>query len=91
VVRNRGAQALMELPKVTIGTVHSVKGGEADVVYLMPDLSTAGMREWDQPGLPRDSVVRLMYVGMTRAREELVVCDASSPMSVDPHLMVRGA
>lgn len=91
VAAKRGGPALLEEPKVVIGTIHSVKGGEADVVFLFPDLSLAGAREWDAPGSRQDSVIRQMYVGMTRAREELVLCQASSPMAVDPTLMAMGA
>jgi len=36
-------------PKVVVGTIHSVKGGQADVVYLFPDLSQARGRSI-QPG-----------------------------------------
>ena len=35
----RGPQTLQMLPRVVVGTIHSVKGGQADVVYLFPDLS----------------------------------------------------
>lgn len=70
---------------------NSVKGGQADKVYLFPDLSLGGMREWTGSGDSPDSVIRLMYVGMTRAREELLICQPSSPNAVDPHLLTRGA
>ena len=30
----RGSQALLDRPQVIVGTIHSVKGGEADVVVL---------------------------------------------------------
>lgn len=73
VAKKHGGRALREEPKVIIGTGHSVKGGQADVVYLMPDLSMAGMREWTGSG--KDTVIRLMYVMATRARETLVVCE----------------
>ena len=52
-----------------MGTIHSVKGGEADKVVLSPDLSRAGMEEW--MSTKKDPIVRLFYVGMTRARQEL--------------------
>ena len=55
---------------------NSVKGGEADVVFLFPDLSMAGSREWDNRDT-RPSILRLFYVGMTRARETLVLCSPS--------------
>lgn len=50
---------------------NSVKGGEADIVVLFPDLSPAGYREWTSPGEAQDAVRRMFYVGMTRAKEAL--------------------
>jgi DNA helicase II / ATP-dependent DNA helicase PcrA len=77
IATRRGAQALVEDPCITIGTIHSVKGGQADVVYLFPDLSRAGGLNWISPGVDRDNVLRAMYVGMTRARETLHLCSKS--------------
>lgn len=71
VLQARGPAALTGRPLVSIGTIHSYKGGEADVVVLFPDLSPAGYREWTTPGDAQDSVRRCFYVGMTRAREAL--------------------
>lgn len=51
----RGPQALLDVPRVVVGTIHSVKGGEADVVYLFPDLSGEGDAAYQQSGAPRDS------------------------------------
>ena len=70
----RGSMALREPPQVVVGTIHSVKGGEADVVFLMPDLSMAGNEEWRGSARSQAAVRRLFYVGMTRARETLVLC-----------------
>lgn len=74
IVRRMGPLALTERPRLTVGTIHSVKGAEADIVYLFPDLSASGIREWATSGEPQDSVIRQFYVGMTRAKEELVLC-----------------
>jgi len=82
VVQRAGAPALRERPKLIVGTVHSVKGGEADVVLLFPDLSTAGMREFASGDAGRDAVRRCFYVGMTRARETLLLCRPESGYSV---------
>jgi superfamily I DNA/RNA helicase len=82
----RGPQALLEKPQVTVGTIHSVKGGESDVVILFPDLSQAGDAAYQRFGPPRDAVIRTFYVGMTRAREALYVADRASTMAA--HLVV---
>ncbi len=52
---------------------HYVSGGAVvhNCVVLFPDLSPAGYREWTTPGDAQDSVRRMVYVGMTRAREAL--------------------
>jgi superfamily I DNA/RNA helicase len=77
-----GPQALLATPQVIVGTIHSVKGGQADVVYLFPDLSRAGDEQYQKRGAPRDSVVRLFYVGITRARHTLYVCQPESHRAV---------
>jgi DNA helicase II / ATP-dependent DNA helicase PcrA len=78
-----GRATLHEAPRVTVGTVHSVKGGEADNVVVFPDLSHAGYLEWhDHADGGHDSVRRVFYVALTRARERLVLCRRASPRSV---------
>jgi hypothetical protein len=59
IVSTRGPQALLERPKVTVGTIHSVKGGEADVVILFPDLSQSGDAAYRRHGASRDAVIRM--------------------------------
>lgn len=57
-------------PTVTISTVHGIKGGEADNVLLLTDISRRverGARE------DPDAEWRVAYVGVTRARERLFV------------------
>jgi superfamily I DNA/RNA helicase len=78
----RGIAALRERPQVIIGTIHSVKGGEADVVYLFPDLSRAADAEWYKGGEFRDAIIRQFYVGMTRAKHKLVLCNSVGPYTV---------
>ena len=82
VVALRGPHVLRQQPQVVVGTIHSVKGGQADVVYLFPDLSNAGDTQYRHYGLPRDSVIRTFYVGATRARETLYICSADGAMAV---------
>jgi hypothetical protein len=82
VVARNGTEVLVEQPKVVIGTIHSVKGGEADVVYLFPDLSRAGADQYQIAGPPRDSVIRVFYVGATRTRETLDICQPATGMAL---------
>jgi len=64
-------------PRVVVGTIHSVKGGEASAVVLCPDLSPAGQAErGTEEG--RDASIRLHYVGVTRASESVTICAPAS-------------
>jgi DNA helicase-2/ATP-dependent DNA helicase PcrA len=76
-----GSHGLVDDPGIVVGTVHSVKGGQADVVFLFPDLSRAGDAQYQRDGASRDSVIRVFYVGITRARETLYICQRESPVA----------
>jgi DNA helicase-2/ATP-dependent DNA helicase PcrA len=80
VAKHQGAKVLMAKPKIIVGTVHSVKGGEADVVYLSPNLSPSGAREMDQD---KDPTVRQFYVGISRAKESLIIAAPSPGFSIE--------
>jgi len=82
IAKREGPQRLVKPPQVVVGTTHSVKGGQADVVYLFPDLSRAGDVNYQRSGPSRDSVIRLFYVGITRARETLYICQRQTAMAV---------
>lgn len=86
VIEKQGCSAVQKQPSIIIGTVHSVKGGEADIVVLCPDLSPLGMEEWSRPGESQDAIRRLFYVGMTRAKEELYWTSPSSPRCISGYL-----
>ena len=77
-----GVRALRETPRVIVGTIHSVKGCEADVVFLFPDLSRAADAAYQKHGPDRDSVIRLFYVDMTRAKHTLYICQQESASTV---------
>lgn len=94
VARRVGPAALVDEPPVTVGTIHSAKGGEADVVYLSPAISGAGFAAWQRGGRSREEIYRQFYVGLTRARQTCVVlgsAERSVPRSLlcPPELMVR--
>lgn len=77
VLQAGGHQALGDQPRLIVGTVHSVKGGEADTVILAPDLSSVGYwTGWHASG-GRDQIVRMFYVALTRAREKCIVLNPS--------------
>jgi len=81
IIKRQGRAALVQKPRVIVGTIHSVKGGEADTVFLAPDLSASGFEEW-RGETKRDRVRRLFYVATTRARRRLVLLSASDEQSV---------
>ena len=74
VARLRSHEELNKTPKIVVGTIHSIKGSEADAVYVFPDISKAGFEEWNGPPSQKASVYRLFYVAMTRAKESLILC-----------------
>lgn len=82
VAQRRGSKALLEPPAVYVGTIHSFKGGEADRVILFPDLSPKAFRAWRHGGTARDAIIRQIYVGMTRARNELILGSAETALAV---------
>lgn len=78
-VIQRDTGALDARPKTSIGTIHSVKGGEADTVVLYPDMSVQAVKGYSLGSGPDfDSVIRQFYVGATRARRKLIVTAPAS-------------
>ena len=69
-------------PRISIGTIHSVKGAEADVVIVAPDLSYSGVQEALGKQSQRDGVMRLFYVALTRAREGVVLCGQTGSSAI---------
>ena len=55
-------------PKIKLSTIHGAKGGEADNVLLLTDLSTKFAKSYDTNP---DDINRLLYVGITRTRKNL--------------------
>ena len=82
VVEKYGIDAINKKPLCTIGTCHSVKGGESDCVIIFPDWAYAAHRDLfgqlaggTHPIAANwDSMYRLFYVAITRAKEEVVFC-----------------
>lgn len=63
----RGMKITGKVP-IKLSTIHGAKGGEADNVLLLSDLSTRFAKEYERNS---DDINRLLYVGITRAKKEL--------------------
>jgi DNA helicase-2/ATP-dependent DNA helicase PcrA len=70
----RRGQSLRGTPRIRVSTIHGAKGGEADHVLLLTDLSTQFTKE--QETNP-DDINRLYYVGLTRTKKTLHIIYAS--------------
>jgi DNA helicase-2/ATP-dependent DNA helicase PcrA len=53
---------------IKLSTIHGAKGGEADNVLLLSDLSTRFAKDYEKNS---DDINRLLYVGITRAKQSL--------------------
>jgi superfamily I DNA/RNA helicase len=70
-VAKTGLHNLIDEPKIIVGTIHSVKGGEADTVFVSPDLGALWREAWMYG--QRDPILRMMFVAATRAKDKLVM------------------
>lgn len=66
----RNGYRLQDPPNVYVGTIHSVKGGEADNVLVCTDMTRKSFVGYEQDA---DSEHRVFYVAATRARKNLLV------------------
>ena len=63
----RGTRITGKAP-IKLSTIHGAKGGEADNVLLMLDLTTKFAKDYNKNS---DDINRLLYVGITRAKQAL--------------------
>ena len=82
VICRRGVEELKQKPRVTVGTIHSVKGGQADHVILFPDISYRAAQNAEADRESNQAVIRAFYVGMTRARERLTIGEPRSGLHI---------
>ena len=64
-------------PMINISTIHGVKGDEADVVVVMPDMAKSAACQLD---IDEDSEHRVFYVAVTRAKEKLYILENQTRM-----------
>lgn len=78
-IEKYGLQKLEEMckwnPQILVSTIHYVKGGEADNVAIMLDSTN---RTYSEIYEDLDSELRVLYVGVTRAKENLYLIDSAS-------------
>ena len=82
VIRQNGLDAVTKPPRLYVGTIHSFKGSEADIVFIYPDLSYRGMCSWAQGGDGYNEIIRMFYVALTRAKQGLYICEPVGDRSV---------
>jgi DNA helicase-2/ATP-dependent DNA helicase PcrA len=82
VLKAGGITALETEPSAIVTTIHAAKGGEADIVYVFPDLSPQAHAEWMGGGDGREGIRRAFYVAATRAREQLIICQPATSLAV---------
>jgi superfamily I DNA/RNA helicase len=86
-VAQRDLMQIMREPRVVVGTIHSVKGGTAGTVILSPDLSRKHSEERKHSQEGFDGIIRLFYVGMTRASSRLILLSPQRKFSrLGPHV-----
>jgi len=86
--RRMGKLNLWEKPKITVGTIHQAKGLEAERVVL--DLS---MNAKSYQDMRSEYERRVWFVGMTRAKEELILSSplsAKTPHNTELEILARG-
>ena len=64
----KNGEKLNEKPRIELSTIHAAKGGEAENVVLLTDLTENTMRSYERNP---DDENRLFYVGATRTKENL--------------------
>ena len=73
-IRNMRANGEMinKNPRIKMSTIHGAKGGEADKVLLLQDITGAAIETFSHDP---DELHRLFYTGATRAKRELHIVD----------------
>ena len=66
------SEKITQTPRITLSTIHGAKGGEADNVLLLPDITKSSL---DQNDVDPDELHRLFYVAVTRAKKSLHILE----------------
>jgi len=68
----KNGEKLNAKPRIELSTIHAAKGGEADNVLLLTDLTQTTMNTYERNP---DDENRLFYVGATRTKENLHIVE----------------
>ena len=68
----RRGEKITKDPRIKLSTIHAAKGGEADNVILLTDLSNRIYKSYQSNP---DDESRVFYVGLTRAKEKLFLIE----------------
>jgi superfamily I DNA/RNA helicase len=71
-------EGLTSSPRISINTIHSTKGQEADNVVICPDMA---LRSYEEFKKGTDDEHRVFYVGVTRAKKNLYILKPKTEMS----------
>ena len=66
------SEKITQQPRITLSTIHGAKGGEADNVLVLPDITKSAL---DHNDMDPDELHRLFYVAVTRARNSLHILE----------------
>jgi superfamily I DNA/RNA helicase len=66
-------------PDIILSTIHAAKGGQAEVVALVPDRSRTSFDAAESDAAARDDELRLLYVALTRTQRRLILLAPSEP------------
>ena len=75
-----GTKQINKKPLINISTIHTVKGGEAQNVIILPDITKKVKEQLDT--MP-DSEHRVFYVGITRASKRLYIVKPQTAIYYD--------
>lgn len=76
----RRGEKLLKEPRIKINTIHSVKGGEAENVVIIPDMATRTYQEYKESP---DDEHRVWYVATTRAKKALYILTPKTSQAYD--------
>ncbi len=78
-------KADLKSQRITVNTIHGVKGGEADNVVLMLDFTRAVRMNMERNP---DSELRCLYVALTRAKKTLHIIHSTTKNGYDSYIKI---